>query len=110
MTYRDDPEIFKLYNSKKWHKLRKMKLAISPFCERCLAGGIYTPAYIIHHKEYITNLNYQDGDVFFNIDNLESLCLECHNKEHFEGKPRKEKEYMFDSEGNIIKNSNFKGK
>ena len=108
MRYQDNEEIHQKYYSSKWRKLRKMKLAISPFCERCLADGIYTPAYIIHHKEYITNQNYQDGDVMYNLDNLESLCVECHNKEHFEGKSKKE--YIFDSEGNIIKNSNYKGK
>lgn len=101
MTYRDNPEIFKMYNSSHWKKLRKLKLAVSPFCERCLEKGLYVSAYIIHHKDYVTNLNYSDGNVFFNIDNLESLCLDCHNKEHFEGKTKKE--YTFDKQGNVIK-------
>ncbi|MEE0929545.1 MAG: HNH endonuclease [Acutalibacteraceae bacterium] len=35
---------------------------------------------MIHHKEYITDNNYEDDNVFFNIDNLESLCLDCHNR------------------------------
>lgn len=101
MTQRDNPEIFKLYNSAKWKKVRKLKLAISPFCERCQEKGLYNSAYIVHHKDYITQENYQDGNVFFNLDNLESLCIECHNKEHFEGKDKKE--YTFDENGDIIK-------
>lgn len=83
MTYRDDPEIAKRYKSKQWEELRRLKKSISPFCERCLAGGIYTPARIIHHKEYITDKNFMDDNVFYNIENLESLCQDCHNKEHF---------------------------
>ncbi len=63
-------------------------------------NGIYKPAYIIHHKEYITDKNYEDDNVFFNIENLESLCQDCHNKEHFEDK----KEYVFDKNGDLIKN------
>lgn len=99
MTYRDNPEIAKKYKSKRWQKLRRMKLAINPLCERCLEKGLMNSTYIIHHKEYITELNYLDDNVFFNIDNLESLCLDCHNKEHFGEK----QEYQFDSNGDILK-------
>lgn len=63
-------------------------------------SGIYNSAYIIHHKEYVTELNFEDDNVFFNIENLESLCLDCHNKEHFKDK----EEYIFDKNGDLIKN------
>lgn len=98
MTYREDPEIAKKYKSKKWEKLRLLKKNISPFCERCLQEGIYTPGKIVHHKEYITDLNYEDDMVFFNIENLETLCQECHNKEHFGEKSK----YIFDDNGDIV--------
>jgi len=48
----------------------------------------------------VTDNNYEDDNVFFNIDNLESLCQDCHNKEHFS----KEEEYSFDKNGDLIKN------
>ncbi len=100
MTYRDDPNIAKKYKSKKWQKLRKKKLILDPLCERCLKKNIYSATYFIHHKEYITDKNYEDDDIFFNIDNLESLCKKCHNEEHFKEKD----EYIFDENGDLIKN------
>ena len=98
--YRDNPDIAKKYKSKKWQKIRKQKILLSPFCERCLKEGKYNSTYIVHHKEYITDFNYFDDSVFFNLDNLESLCLDCHNKEHFGTR----QEYSFDENGDIIKN------
>ena len=65
-----------------------------------LRSGIFNSAYIIHHKEYVTDKNYEDDDVFFNMDNLESVCQDCHNKEHFAS----EEEYIFDENGDLIKN------
>lgn len=65
-----------------------------------LRSGIYNPAYIIHHKEYVTDKNYEDDNIFFNIDNTESLCFDCHQKEHF----AEESEYSFDENGDLIKN------
>lgn len=99
MTYRDDPLIAKKYHSKRWQKLRKQKIILNPVCERCYKKGIIVPTYIVHHKEYITDNNYMDDNIFFNINNLESLCIDCHNKEHFEEKQN----YYFDEEGNVIK-------
>lgn len=74
MTYRDNPEIAKKYKSKRWQKTRKQKLILNPLCERCDAKGKKVPAFFVHHKEYITDENYQDDNVFFDIENLESLC------------------------------------
>ena len=99
MTYRDIPEIEQRYKSSRWVKLRKQKLLLNPFCERCLEKGIYNPTKIIHHIEYITDKNYMLDEVFFNLDNLESLCQPCHNEEHF----KEEQEYIFDDEGNLVR-------
>lgn len=62
-------------------------------------SGIIKPAVILHHITYITDKNYQDDNVFYNVDNVEALCQECHNKEHFANK----EEYTFDENGDLIK-------
>ena len=79
--------------------MRHQKLLLNPCCERCAKEGKYTSTEIVHHKEYITDKNYMHDDIFFNIDNLESLCRDCHNKEHF----KVEDEYYFDENGEIMK-------
>lgn len=99
MRYINIKEIEEKYKGARWRKTRKAKLRLNPFCERCFYKGIYTPAFIVHHKEYINDKNYIDDDVFFNLDNLESLCLPCHNKEHF----REEEDFCFDEDGNVVK-------
>lgn len=39
--------------------------------------------YIVHHKSYINASNVWNTEITLNFDNLELLCLDCHNKEHF---------------------------
>lgn len=46
-------------------------------CERC-----GRPAVIAHHKRYLNESNYTDPSIALNPDNLEALCMECHNREH----------------------------
>lgn len=66
-------------------------------CERCGA-----PARIVHHREYITPENINDPDITLNWDNLEALCQDCHNKEHFLTGATAPG-LMFDRSGNLIK-------
>ena len=99
MTYRNDPEIAKKYKSKRWQKLRHQKLLLNPLCERCDKKNIKQAAYFVHHKEHITDKNYMYDNIFFNINNLESLCKKCHNQEHFS----ENDEYIFDENGDLIK-------
>lgn len=76
---RANKEVAKFYASKQWHKVRKAyKLYRHNICERC--GGI---GEIVHHKSYINKANIYDADITIDFNNLELLCRDCHNKEHF---------------------------
>ena len=67
------------YQSKAWRRLsRAFLLSKSYICERC--GN---PAGFAHHKTHITAANVGNPDITLNPANLEALCLECHNTEHF---------------------------
>lgn len=86
------------YNSRAWKKTQAAFMASKHgICERC--GD---PARIVHHKEYITPENINDPAVTLSWDNLEALCQDCHNKEHFVADATAPG-LMFDSSGNLIK-------
>jgi 5-methylcytosine-specific restriction endonuclease McrA len=61
----------KLYQTKQWKKLRKLKLSINPVCEVCRQA----PADTVHHKERASN----NMDRFFTIASLQSACKRCHD-------------------------------
>ena len=46
-------------------------------CERC-----GRPAVICHHKKWLDGSNVKDPETALSFDNLEALCIECHNTEH----------------------------
>lgn len=89
------------YRSKDWEKCRASYLStVGYFCERCKQRGIYNPAVIVHHKTYLTKENYKDPRISLNFDNLEALCKDCHNKEHFGDK--EERRYEIGKDGELI--------
>lgn len=73
----------KFYHSKQWADCRNAYISQHPLCERCEAKGLIVPAEIVHHKIHLTEDNYRDPSIALNFDNLESVCRDCHNKEHF---------------------------
>ena len=84
------------YKSPAWLAARELKImSVNGLCERCGQIGIE-----VHHKIRLTVENANDSSISLNLDNLELLCRECHNKEH----KRFIKEVKFDSDGNL-KNS-----
>ena len=101
------------YQSKAWKQVRKnVWLKQSCLCNRCskpvYVSGIteYIPKEkrtkgIVHHKIYLNNTNVLDDDISLNEDNLEGLCIDCHNKEHFSTNILKNG-LMFDEDGNLI--------
>ena len=90
------------YTSDIWRKCAKDYLKhCGGLCERCKAQGIYVPAKIVHHKEHLNHGNMNDPRVAYGFDNLEALCLECHNKEHIKGM-RKNRRWSVDDSGKVI--------
>lgn len=66
------------YNSKAWKDVSKAYMTSKHYiCERC--GGV---AEICHHKTYLTPDNITCPYVALDFDNLEALCIDCHNREH----------------------------
>ena len=87
------------YTSKAWRDTQKAyMLSKNYICERC-----GKPAVIVHHKTYITPNNINDPNITLNWNNLEALCRDCHNKEHFINTQVTADGLAFDSSGNLIK-------
>lgn len=92
-----DPALTSFYKSQAWRRTRAAYLeSVNHICERC-----GRPAVIVHHKRYLTPEAVNDPDLALSFDNLEALCRDCHNKEHFEGKSCEPGLY-FDSDGNLV--------
>lgn len=86
------------YRSTKWIKCRNGYMASQHhICERC--EGLAT---ICHHKIWLNQSNIDDPMTTYSWDNLEALCIDCHNKEHF-GSSVTENGLTFDENGNLIK-------
>lgn len=85
------------YKTKEWKKLRKL-IIISQggICARCSNPAVY-----VHHKEYLTDENYLDPMIALNPDNLEGLCMDCHNEEHNPTLSIRS-DVKFDDDGNLI--------
>lgn len=86
------------YHSRAWRQCRDAYfISKHGLCERCGA-----PGKIVHHKIYITPENINDPDITLNFDNLELLCQECHNREHFEKYSATREGLIFDENGDIV--------
>ena len=99
------------YNTKGW-KQNRTAYALSKgcICEACgrpvYVSGInsYLPKnkrlrYVVHHKEHLNDENYT-SDLAYDWNNLELLCIECHNRIH--GQQVTKDGFVFDGEGNFV--------
>ena len=68
------PDHQRLYNTRRWKKLRLAQLTRQPWCEVCLRANIYTPATDVDHVEPHRG----DANIFF-TGALQSLCHTCHS-------------------------------
>lgn len=91
------------YSSMPWRKTRAAYIiSVNGLCERCLKKGLIVKGRIVHHIIYLTEENINNPELTLNWDNLEYLCQDCHNKEHFGTSDVLEEGLMFDVEGNLI--------
>jgi 5-methylcytosine-specific restriction enzyme A len=67
----------RFYGSKRWKKVRLLKLMQDPICEHCKAVSIITLAVDVHHKK--NRIDYPE--LTFDLDNLEALCKAHHTLE-----------------------------
>lgn len=98
----------KFYKSKAWKEVRNYYFNLKHgMCERCrINKGIYVKGDIVHHKIHIKDEDYITNNIkiLLDINNLEVLCINCHNKEHFKSSAI-ESNGEFDEQGNYkIKN------
>ena len=85
------------YKGSSWNKCKNGYLKSKNYiCERC--GEIAT---ICHHKKHISPQNINDPNITLNWDNLQALCLDCHNSVHGKGTSCI-KGISFDEEGNLV--------
>lgn len=99
----------RFYKSTAWKKCRKSFIAKritidGGSCQHCKDKL----GYIVDHKEEITPMNINDPDITLNHNNLQYLCLECHNRKTFSKDEGVRDGLAFDDEGNLIKVGNEK--
>jgi hypothetical protein len=93
-----------IYNSTRWRKVAHAYAESQHYvCERChnrsFVGTGKPARFIVHHKQHLTPANVTDDSVVYGWDNLELLCIYCHNAVHGQGLDR---EVLFDDEGQPI--------
>lgn len=104
------------YNSKAWKSVRK-NIWLK---QKCLCAKCYKPVYvdgisnyipkelrrtgIVHHINYLNDINVLDDSIALNEDNLIGICKECHELEHHKDYATR-KEVMFDEDGNLVARS-----
>jgi 5-methylcytosine-specific restriction enzyme A len=77
--YKRDKQSTEFYKSKSWKQLRDAAFNRDHgLCQRCLKAGDIVPADVVHHIVEIKT----DWNKRLDINNLESICHSCHNKEH----------------------------
>lgn len=89
------------YKSDAWTKFRKIIISQrmdaegAVHCAMCGKALLKTRDIQVDHIRELTDDNYQDVNVSLNPDNVQLLCIDCHNKKHerFQGwappKPKK---------------------
>jgi len=103
-----------VYRTRAWQKIRfNVWLKQKCLCARC-GKPVYVKELsphiekqnrligIVHHKVYLTEENYIDPTIAFDENNLEGLCIDCHNREHLSSAVIRDDVY-FDENGQLKK-------
>lgn len=70
-----------VYKDPRWAYVRKAVIKRDrDICYFC--GKLITKRRTIHHKVELTEQNYSDPEVAFNLDNLVECHCDCHNAHH----------------------------
>jgi 5-methylcytosine-specific restriction enzyme A len=70
------------YTTRRWERLRRLKLKTHPLCEACLQVGEIEPATVVDHRIPISERGRQErlaSEAFVSLDQLASLCASHHN-------------------------------
>ena len=71
------------YHSRAWQGVRDLAIRRDRYlCVDCLKQGRYTTAEEVHHIIPLDDNNIDDPSITLNLDNLVSLCRECHRVRH----------------------------
>ena len=86
MRMREEPHIRAFYADTRWHKLsEQVKLRDDYMCQECLRNGFYTVGNVSDHIIEVRD----DWDRRWDINNLQTLCVKCHNKKTREEKAKR---------------------
>lgn len=90
----------KFYKSTAWKKCRESYIAttLDGMCEHCKE----VPGYIVDHIVEITPESIDNPDITLNHENLQYLCLPCHNPKTFCKALLIRDDVMFDENGDLI--------
>ena len=74
----------RIYQSRRWRRLRAFKFANNPVCELCALAGETTVATEIHHIKPFDVAKNDDElfDLAYDYDNLVSVCTPHHKYLH----------------------------
>ena len=78
MTKDSRPSAAQRGYDRQWYKVRAMKLSQNPLCEECILIGIVKSTDMVHH---IIPVN-EAPHLRLAMDNLQSLCMDCHAVKH----------------------------
>jgi 5-methylcytosine-specific restriction endonuclease McrA len=71
------------YTTRRWERLRRLKLQSNPLCEACLQMGMVTPAEVVDHCIPISKAGREQRlawEAFPALERLASLCAPHHNQ------------------------------